>query len=109
MKFKDMMDEDLDLLFDPDEIGEKVTFEGTEIIAIKSSEEFNKKYEGKNNDRYSEAGIYHGGITLSMKKEDFPSDVYINSTVNLDDESYEVIDIEDKGNTFRISLISNYK
>ena len=47
MNFKDLMDEDLDLLFDPKEIGEKVIFEGNEIVVVKSSETFRTKYKGK--------------------------------------------------------------
>ncbi len=104
MKFKEMLDEDLDIFFNPEEIGENVTFEGKNIVVIKSSEEFSRK-----NDRYGNAGIYNKGLSLSMLKKDLPYEIYINSMVNLNNTSYEVIDIEELGNTIKLSLISNYK
>ena len=98
-----MMDEDLDLLFDPEEIGETVTFEGNQIVVVKSSETFRTKYKGK----AEEMGIYTNGICVSIKKTDFPLGLEPNDRVELDNESYEIIDIEDLGNTYRIDIATN--
>lgn len=103
MNFKEMMDGDLDLLFNPEEIGEKAIFEENEIVVVKSSESFRRKYKGKS----EEMGIYTTGICVSIKKSDFPTNVEVNDTVELDGKSYEVIDIEIQGNTYRIDLTAN--
>ena len=105
MNFKDLMDEDLDLLFDPKEIGEKVIFEDDEIVVVKSSETFRTKYKGK----AGEMGIYTNGICVSIRKPDFPSNLAPNDRVEMDDVSYEIIDIEDLGNTYRIDIAINYR
>jgi len=105
MNFKEMLDGDLDLLFDPNEIGEKVSFEGKEIVVVKSSESFRTKYKGKAEDM----GIYTNGICISIKKTDFPSTLAPNDRVEVDDVSYEIIDIEDLGNTYRIDIATNYR
>ena len=105
MNLKDLMDDDLDLFFDPEEIGEKVTFEGNEIVVVKSSETFRTKYKGK----AEEMGIYTNGICVSIRKTDFPSDLEPNDRIEMDSESYEIIDIEDLGNTFRIDITTNYR
>ncbi|WP_028856957.1 head-tail joining protein [Psychrilyobacter atlanticus] len=105
MNFKDLMDEDLDLFFDPEEIGEKVIFEGNEIVVVKSSETFRTKYKGK----AEQMGIYTNGICVSIRKTDFPSNLAPNDRVEMDDVSYEIIDIEDLGNTYRIDIAINYR
>lgn len=105
MNFKEMLDGDLDLLFDPNEIGEKVIFEGKEIVVVKSSETFRAKYKGKAEDM----GIYTNGICISIKKTDFPPALAPNDRVEVDDLSYEIIDIEDLGNTYRIDIATNYR
>jgi len=105
MNFKEMLDGDLDILFDPTEVGEKITFKGNEIIAIKSSESFRRKYKGK----AEEMGIYTGGISISIKKIDFPLNLAPNDRVTIDNESYEIIDIEDLGNTCRVDVAINYR
>jgi len=105
MNFKEMLDGDLDILFDPTEVGEKIIFKGKEIIAIKSSESFRTKYKGK----AEEMGIYSGGISISIKKIDFPLNLAPNDRVEVDDVSYEIIDIEDLGNTYRIDIATNYR
>lgn len=97
------MDGDLDLLFNPGEIGEKVLFERNEIVVIKSSENFETKYKGK----AEEMGIYTNGICVSIKKTDFPSNININDDIELDDKTYEVVDIEDRGNTYQLDLATN--
>ncbi|MCS5421255.1 MULTISPECIES: head-tail joining protein [Psychrilyobacter] len=105
MNFKDLMDEDLDLLFDPEEIGETVSFEGNQIVVVKSSETFRTKYKGK----AEEMGIYTNGICVSIRKTDFPSGLAPNDRVEMDNESYEILDIEDLGNTYRIDIATNYR
>jgi len=105
MNFKEMLDEDLDLLFDPTEVGDKVIFEDKEIVVVKSSESFKTKYKGK----AEQMGIYTNGICVSIKKIDFPLNLAPNDRVELDGESYEIIDIEDHGNTYRIDIATNYR
>jgi len=105
MNFKEMIDGDLDLLFNPEEIGEKINFEGKEIIVIKSSETFRTKYKGKAEDM----GIYTNGICISIRKIDFPLSLAPNDRVIIDDESYKILDIEDLGNTYRIDIATNYR
>jgi hypothetical protein len=105
MNFKDLMDQDLDLFFDPTEIADEVIFEDKKIIVVKSSESFKTKYKGK----AEQMGIYTNGICVSIKKIDFPSHLAPNDRVELDGESYEIIDIEDHGNTYRIDIATNYR
>lgn len=105
MNFKDLMDEDLDLFFDPEEIGKTVTFEGNEIVVVKSSETFKTKYKGK----AEEMGIYTNGICVSIRKTDFPIGLELNDRIEMDSESYKIIDIEDLGNTYRIDIAANYR
>lgn len=104
MSFKDMLDEDLDkVFFNEDEIGEVITFAGKLLTVIKSAESFQKKYKG----RSDETGIYTGGLTISIKKSDLPVIIEPGERVTIDGTTYDVIDVDDLGNTYRIDIINH--
>ena len=104
MNFKDVLDEDLDkVFFNEGEVGEVVTFAGVELTVVKSSESFQKKYKG----RAEETGIYTGGLTISIKKSDLPIIIEPGEKITIDETTYDVIDVDDLGNTYRIDIINH--
>ncbi len=103
MNFKDMLDSDLDLFFNPNEVGEVVNFGGSEMVVVKSSSTFSKKFKGQSD----ETGIYKGGITFSVRKSDLLIPPEPQDNITIDNTRYEVLDIEDAGNTYRIDLITH--
>lgn len=104
MNLKEMLGNDVaNVFFNPDEFGEKVIFAGKELTAIKSKHNFTKKYKG----RSEELGIYTGGVTYNIKKVDLLILIEIGEKVTIDGIKYEVIDIEDIDNIYKIDVITH--
>lgn len=104
MDFKKLRERDLNsVFFNKNELAEEVVFAGQNLTVIKSSEEFKKKYKG----REEETGIYSGGVTFSVKKIDLPILMSVGEKITIDSIRYEVIDIDIKEYTYKIDLITH--
>lgn len=104
MNFKEMLNDDLDeIFFNPEEVGETVIFGSYEMVVVKSSSNFYKKYKGQSD----ETGIYKGGVTFSIRKSDLPIAPTPQEEIVVDGIDYEVLDVENLGNTYKIDLITH--
>ncbi len=103
MSLKNIFKDDLEnIFFNPEEFGQEVNFAGLDIIAIKSIKKFQKKYKG----RGEELGIYKGGMTIIIKKSSLPIIIEPGEKVTIDGISYEVIDVEDTNNIYKIDVVT---
>ncbi len=97
MSFKDQMAQDLAIVFNEDEFGESITYNGNAIVAIIDRQE-QPMYNGNNVANFA---------NVLVKKSDVPNVAY-QDTVQFDDSVWTVVNFKNlDGHTIILSVKRN--
>lgn len=101
VKLKDIVKKDLNLFFNVDELAENVMINNKPYIVILKSNAL-KSMKVKMGE-----GLSRAEILFSIKKSDLPGKPKINSRMNFNGASYDILSCTDESLTFEIMLGAN--
>ncbi|RNB72170.1 hypothetical protein [Brevibacillus panacihumi] len=101
LNFKDMVQDDLTVFFNPDEHGETHIINGSEIVIVPDQDELQER---KANTADPDDGIHDADILFYAKRKDFPGHLDVDSWLSLDGEQYRVATIEKDELMYTITL-----
>lgn len=106
-RLKDYLESDLDVFFNPDEVGEFHNIDGEDILVIIDNDLIEERQKNAQQNFNDPTGIYKADVLFAVKKTDFGEKPAVGENIMFDNRLYQVSDTEDEGNTYIITMVAN--